>query len=236
MFAPKSGAGALIYYQGYSEPETAKFVMDFLKPGMTFWDVGAHIGEYSLLASRHVGSSGRVFALEPRPDVYEFLKRNVAVNGLGNVTMRCLAVNDRSGVAQLSLHSEPSMSFLSPRQLDNSAMSSIPVNTVNLDGLRSFPGDIPHLIKVDVEGAEREVLAGSNSLLRLPARTAPAWIMEFDEDNCSRFGYDAQDLLAVFSNHGFETYWIARDGLEEVSSSTESGAHNIFAVKRARAC
>ena len=58
MVAPKGGAGALIYYQGYSEPETARFLTAFLKPGMTFWDVGAHIGEYSLLAARCVGGAG----------------------------------------------------------------------------------------------------------------------------------------------------------------------------------
>src|SRR5665213_715101 len=77
MVAPKGGAGALIYYQGYSEPETARFLTAFLKSGMTFWDVGAHIGEYSLLAARSVGSVGHVHAFEQQPKVFEFLLRNV---------------------------------------------------------------------------------------------------------------------------------------------------------------
>src|SRR5204863_4628396 len=90
MFAPKGGAGALIYYQGNSEPETALFLTGFLKPGMVFWDIGAHIGEYSVIASKCVGTAGRVHALEPRPDVYEFLERNVVANGLSNVTIHRL--------------------------------------------------------------------------------------------------------------------------------------------------
>jgi len=233
MFAPKGGAGALIYYQGHSEPETAKLVMDFLKPGMTFWDVGAHIGEYSLLAAQRVGAKGRIHALEPRPDVYEFLERNVVANGLSNVTTHRLAVNDRSGVAQLSLRPEPSMSFLSSHQANDSAMASIPVNTTTLDELWKVAGRTPDLIKVDVEGSERAVLAGAQNLLRLAVETAPSWIMEFDEENCSRFGYQAHDLIQTFSDYGFETHWINRSGLAETASS---GAHNILAVKRVQGC
>jgi len=53
---PHGGAGALIYYQGFSEPQTARFVMRFLRPGMTFIDIGAHVGEYTLLAAQAVGA------------------------------------------------------------------------------------------------------------------------------------------------------------------------------------
>ena len=64
----KSGAGALIYYQGFSEPETADFLLRFLGTGMCFLDVGAHIGEYSLLAAPIVGAAGSVHAFEPNPN------------------------------------------------------------------------------------------------------------------------------------------------------------------------
>ena len=117
ILAPKGGAGALIYYQGYSEPETARVLKKLLKPGMTFWDVGAHIGEYSLLAARCVGAGGHVDAFEPQPAMFAFLQRNVIANGLGNVTSHCLAVSDQEGPGRLSLHPEPSMSFLNLNRL-----------------------------------------------------------------------------------------------------------------------
>lgn len=238
MVAPKVGPGALIYYQGYSEPETARFLMAFLKSGMTFWDVGAHIGEYSLVAARCVGGAGQVHGFEPQPKIFEFLQRNAASNGLSNVTAHCLAVSDRAGFAEFSLHPEPSMAFLNPSGFVDPALPKISVITTSLDEFWKSSGRLPNMVKVDVEGAERSVLAGAVSLLRLPPDSAPVWIMECDDRNCSRFGYLATDLLDIFSNHGFETKWIMWDGTLEATSSfaARPDARNILAVKRSLQC
>jgi hypothetical protein len=97
---PQSGSGALIYYQGWSEPEVASFLIRFLSPNMTFIDVGAHIGEYVLLAASIVGQGGSVHAFEPDPRNYRLLETNVYLNKLQssflttvlytNRTVRCL--------------------------------------------------------------------------------------------------------------------------------------------------
>jgi FkbM family methyltransferase len=238
MVAPKGGAGALIYYQGCSEPETARFLTAFLKPGMTFWDVGAHIGEYSLLAARSVGGTGHVHGFEPQPKMFEFLRRNVAANQLSNVTPHRLAVSDRVGSAEFSLHPEPSMAFLNPIDFRDPALPTISVTTISLDEFWKSSGRLPNLVKVDVEGAERPILEGAESLLQLPPDRAPLWIMECDERNCSRFGYSATDLLNVFSDHGFETKWIMWNGALEATSSFSGrpDARNILAVKRDLEC
>jgi FkbM family methyltransferase len=235
IVAPKSGAGALIYYQRYSEPETARFLTAFLKPGMTFWDVGAHIGEYSLLAARCIGAVGRVHAFEPQPNMFEFLRCNIVANELSNVTSHCVAVSDRVGVADFSLHPEPSMSCLNVNYSSDEQMPSVSVRTTSLDEFWTSSGKIPDVVKVDVEGAERSVLAGGESLLQLPAQIAPIWIMEFDEGNCSRFGYPAKDLLKCFSDYGFATYWIRAGGQLEPTSSTDaqSETRNLVAAKGA---
>ncbi len=112
VLAPKGGAGALIYYMGYSEPETAAFVRNFLKPGMVFWDVGAHIGEYSLLAARQVGPEGKVEAIEPQPAIRHFLKTNVELNGFQNIRVHGYAASAQRGEATLVLSEEPSMAHL----------------------------------------------------------------------------------------------------------------------------
>ena len=238
MVAPRVGPGALIYYQGYSEPETARFLMAFLKSGMTFWDVGAHIGEYSLLAARCVGGAGSVHAFEPQPKMFEFLQRNVAANQLSNVTSHCIAVSDRAGSAEFSLHPEPSMAFLNPTGIVDLAFPTISVRTTALDEFWKSSRQLPNIVKVDVEGAERSILMGSKSLLQLPPDRAPVWIMECDERNCSRFGYPATDLLEAFSNNGFETKWIMWDGTLEATSSFSArpDARNIVAEKRNIRC
>lgn len=67
LSAPHSGAAALIYYLGSSEPTTTVLLNHHLRPGMVVIDIGAHLGEYTLRASQLVGKTGQVHAFEPDP-------------------------------------------------------------------------------------------------------------------------------------------------------------------------
>ena len=69
---------------GIYESDTRLLVESSLGPGMTMLDLGAHVGFFSLIASRCVGSSGKVYAFEPQPEVYDVLVRNIKANGLGS--------------------------------------------------------------------------------------------------------------------------------------------------------
>jgi FkbM family methyltransferase len=207
LLTPKCGAGALIYYLGYSEPETAHFVRRFLKPGMVFWDVGAHIGEYSLMASRVVGPSGHVEAFEPQSDTFAYLTANIGTNHLTNVTPHESAVADTSQARRFTIAKEPSLSHLA---LGESI--GVPVSTTTLDFVMSRSERTPHIVKVDVEGAEMLVLLGARDLLALPADEAPVWLMEYSPENCTRFGYSANDLLAVFLDYGYCCQWVTEGG------------------------
>ena len=62
---PRSLVGKLIFYQGPSEPETRELLLRLFRPGMVVLDVGANVGEYTLLAARSVGLNGKVHAFEP---------------------------------------------------------------------------------------------------------------------------------------------------------------------------
>ncbi len=236
ILAPRGGAGALIYYLGFSEPGTARFVMDFLKPGMTFWDIGAHIGEYSLLASTRVGALGRVEAFEPRPDIFTFLSRNVAENGLENVALHRHAAADSVGFADLSLHPEPSMSAIAQNHSSRET-PTVRVPTVSLDHFHLLQGRVPHLVKVDVEGAERMILRGAPFLLGLPPDRAPVWVMEYDPENCANFGYAAAEILQVFAETGHSTFWLSAEGklCPTSSSPPRARTNNIVASKRSLA-
>ena len=238
MVAPKGGAGALIYYLGQSEPEVAAFLKRTLTAGMTFWDIGAHLGEYSLLASKWVGSKGYVEAFEPQPDVFEFLRHNVEQNSLSNVAMHRLAVSDCDGWATMSVHSEPSQSFLSHASVPTDSMRSIQVRTRSLDAIVKSQSRVPDVLKVDAEGAEDLILDGATALLELPESTAPIWVMESEPDTCARFGYHPRKLLTRLTDFGFITYWLLEHGhLQETScSSTCLFGRTIVASKRALTC
>src|SRR6266516_2742793 len=86
------------YYQGYwiwlprnswnslfswYEPSIGRAMKTYLRPGDTFWDIGANIGWFSLLASKIVGSNGKVFSFEPSPDVFNLLSANA--RGLNSI-------------------------------------------------------------------------------------------------------------------------------------------------------
>ena len=215
ILVPKGGAGALIYYLGYSEPETARFLMSFLRAGMVFWDVGAHIGEFSLLASGQVGAKGRVDAFEPNPQLSDLICRTIEINGLANVTLHSHAVTDQSGVAEFVIDSEPSISHMRAPGEESSVTSTIGVSTLPLGDFHVQCGYSPHLIKIDVEGAEKSVLLGAQSLLKLPPQTAPVWITEFAPENCARYHYHPDELLNEFSRQGYMNFWLTPSGLAD---------------------
>jgi FkbM family methyltransferase len=229
ILAPRGGAGALIYYLGNSEPETAHFVMKFLKPGMVVWDVGAHIGEYSLLASRRVGSTGRVEAFEPDPGVFAMLVESATLNDLTNVDTHNCAIADMPGTRSFVQLKESSLAHLSPTDDQGT-----PVMTTTLDSFRKESEQSPDLVKVDVEGAEMLVLRGAQALLSLPAETAPVWVMEYCPENCTRFGYSASRLLSCLEDHGYRCFWLANDGdlLPSATPPPWGRSGNLVASKR----
>lgn len=137
-----------------------------LKPGDVFLDVGCHYGIYSVLASKLVGSTGRVLAVEPHPSTLEVLRENLSLNGSENVQVLSVALTDKTGALALSYNENGSH-----RQRASDAISTVQV-------VRAVSGDelltnspVPTVIKVDVEGHEFAVLCGlkrtlSNSACR----------------------------------------------------------------------
>jgi FkbM family methyltransferase len=140
------------YYCGLHEYADMAFVLHFLRPGELFVDVGANVGSYSLLAAAECGA--RVKAYEPVPATFEWLKRNVAENGLQNqVQLFNHALGAENGMVAMTAMLDA----------QNHLAESGDAHTINVPIRRlddSLAGDIPTLIKIDVEGAEDQVLAG----------------------------------------------------------------------------
>jgi FkbM family methyltransferase len=128
--------------------------------GSVVFDLGAHVGFHTLLASVLVGSEGKVFAFEPMPKNLFYLKQHLSLNSITNVTLIEAAVSDCSGVVSFE---ESSCSF----QGRISSQGNLQVKTVSLDDLIS-KGEIPtpDYLKIDVEGAEMQVFSGAKSLLK----------------------------------------------------------------------
>ena len=197
---PRTGQ---FYLAGDAELQTQSILAERLRPGDVFYDLGANIGLFSLLAARCVGDSGRVFSFEPDAVNAERLRRNAKRNSFSQITVIESGVWSCTGAMDFSTadHASPDRgvgSFLS----GSGGSVSTRVRVIALDDfVRNAP--LPHAIKCDVEGAEIEVLRGAERLL---ASHRP-WILAemHSESNdrawrefLTRFGYT---FSAADSNH-----------------------------------
>ncbi|QQR89120.1 MAG: FkbM family methyltransferase [Myxococcales bacterium] len=159
-----------IHRYGFFESDLSRMVVGYLKPGMVFFDVGAHFGYYTLLASRLVGPQGQVHAFEPTPSTRSVLKRNA--DDKANVSLCAEAAWDKEGVLQLQDYGTRYLAFntLGASRLPNNIrrkidVKEISVSTVTLDNYAKTSGVVPDLVKIDAENSELQVLAGMKALL-----------------------------------------------------------------------
>jgi len=144
---------------GSYEFDKQRLVARSVTPGTVFFDIGANVGFYTLLASLLVGDTGRVFAFEPLPRNLGYLDKHLRINGVRNVTVFRAAVSDHSGEAWFSEGRDPSQGKLS-------STGTIPIALLSLDDLvTAGTVPLPHCMKIDVEGAEVSVLQGAGRVL-----------------------------------------------------------------------
>ena len=91
------------YWLGIHEYRIQKFLMEIVRPGSVFYDLGANIGFYSLLAARLTGPLGRCFAFEPVPSNIKCLRWNIELNQMAQIDVIPMAVSDRAGTAAFRL-------------------------------------------------------------------------------------------------------------------------------------
>ncbi len=196
-----------IILTGNHEPETIQAFAALLAPGMTVIDLGANIGQYTLVAARRVGPRGRVYAFEPTPSLAEHARRNLELNGLDNATVHSVAVSDAPG--RVTLHiieaGEPNMNSIVNGCSDPKGLE---VPTVTLDG---FAADqslrAVDVIKMDIEGAELQALRGADTLLT--GADPPVLVLELNPKTLAYSGHTPDDLLGLLAFYGYTFYPIA---------------------------
>jgi FkbM family methyltransferase len=133
-----------------------------VRSGDVIYDLGAHVGFYSLLASALTGPRGRVFSFEPLPINLAVLQQHLNLNGIKNCTVLDVAVSSSGGVANFAAGPTTTMGRLTRESKD-----AINVRTVVLDdlvGRGELP--LPNVIKCDIEGGEYDALEGAARILK----------------------------------------------------------------------
>jgi len=149
------------YLLGSDERGTRRAVTSRLTAGMVAVDVGAHVGYYSRFFARAVGRAGSVYAFEPDPDTFSILERNTG--RYPQVTRFNSAVLDREDTVTLYRGRHRGTTSLWPENAQGQIEMPFRVAATSLD--KALDGVRVDLVKIDVEGAEQEVLAGMGRLL-----------------------------------------------------------------------
>ena len=184
-------------------------MVEHLRREHVCFDVGAHIGYYTLLFARH---AREVHAFEPLPANLALLRKNVALNRLGNVHVHELAVGGGTGTVRLGAGLGPdSMASV----LRDDAATCVEVPATDLDSFCAERRVYPDLVKIDVEGYEAHVLEGMAAVL---ARTAPILFLELHASYLGARQIDT--LLGSLRDRGYRVFsW-----LEDV----EPGGHGFW--------
>lgn len=203
-----------------SEETVQKVIEARLSDGSFFIDIGANYGLHTLLACDLVGSTGRVLAVEPVPANLRLLRRNLKLNGFSD---RCMiaewALNDGS-FSRVEMTIEPGLALAATLK-SHPQGQQIEVDAGTLDQLLTGSFPVPNLVKIDVEGAEHEVLRGAIQTLQ----QGPPLLIEVHRYELGAFGSSSAELVSFLASFGYR-----EERLNEVSGSLGDYHHSLFLV------
>lgn len=185
------------------EPEVRFALQDYLRPGSTFIDCGANIGCWSVMASGLVGKEGRVISIEANPVTLQLLQKNLDANGLPKAVHG--ALTSTSGDLQLYVPKSGFDIFSTIRPggiVEDDDSVSITVAGMTLDSVvESSHLDRVDLIKIDVEGAEMDVLRSAIQTLK---KFRPTVVLEYGTVTWPVFGSKPEDLRSFAESLGYQ--------------------------------
>lgn len=198
-----------VFVGGKYEPNELVFLAETLQDGMTFLDVGANEGIFTLLASIRVGEHGRVLALEPSSREYDRLQTNVELNSLRNIETFELALYDREGTRELTRaefghegHNTLGSGMHNPA-VGAAGNEKVRVETLDRFVVTRGLGRLD-LVKIDVEGAEARIIDGGRSTLQT---LRPLLLLEVGADHLATHGSTIQGLLHLLAELEYRV-WI----------------------------
>jgi FkbM family methyltransferase len=184
-------------YTGLHEFYDMAFLLHFLQSGDVFFDIGANVGSYTLLASGVC--KAKSIAIEPVRSTFEILTKNIKLNGLeSRVSVINSAAGAERGMIAFTLNEDTT------NHVAAGGESGAGVTTVPVIAIDSLSGEsMPVLVKIDVEGFETEVLKGMTATLDMPL--LKAIIIELNGSG-ARYGYSEDKIHHLLLSKGFKPH------------------------------
>ena len=218
-FDPVSSSGALWINPNYHHPVNV-FFSDYLKKGDKVIDIGANIGTVTIEASKKIGDSGKVYSIEPHPQIYKYFIGNIRLNRLKNVKTFNVALGEKND----------SVFFSSKRSDDLNSVSITEegeeISLCKLDDLCINESKI-NLMKIDVLGYEKFVFEGAKKILK----TTECIHLPIIPSDCKRYGYDFNDIFEILKNLGFELFTFSEKNISTIKSNFNPKNQDVLAVK-----
>ena len=216
VMVANAGSGGL-------EPGVRRVIRALLRPGMRAADVGANVGLLTLAMAAAVGPSGRVRAFEPEARVRDQLAKTLHLNGLAQVSLSAAAVGAEAG--RIVFHESPVIGHSSLYALPDEERAGerrVEVEVVALDDMVPA-GEGLDLVKIDVEGAELDVLRGMRRILERGDDIAV--LAEFGPSHLRRVGLDPDAWFAAFAAHGLRPHLIGEPDGRVAPAAVEALRH-----------
>lgn len=189
------------------EFESYSAFASLVKPGDVVFDIGAHIGTYTLLALQKVGNRGHVVAYEPHAFTRNYLNQHLVWNGVTErTTVRGLCCGLTQGTASFYCRSDQAEGTNSLIPTDGFEKKTIPVTT--LDNDVEVLGLIPTVIKIDVEGAEWDVLRGAAQTI---SNYHPMIFLSLHPVALSKLGVATNQVFEWLADNGYRHEIISQD-------------------------
>jgi FkbM family methyltransferase len=227
--------GQNVIRHGWTEPESVHIISTLVKQGAVFFDVGAHVGQFTLIASQLVGRGGQVHSFEPDPLSFRWLCDNLRKNKLANVFPNNVAVADKTGYRDFFLAKPENIGSNSLAPPRESLGQVLRVSTTSIAEYCSAKRIRQiDFMKIDVEGAETDVLKGGSDFFGREEK--PILHIEFNEAQHKALGSSLEGLARVLMDYGYHLFRLTDSGAKEFwLNSPESSPFNVLAVPENKA-
>ncbi len=234
MLLPVDSRLSAAIFCGDFEATELKFVRSILREDDVFFDIGSNIGLFSLAAASRI-TSGRIYAFEPTPRVFDTLVRNCQLNGFAQIVPFRLALSNANGVLQLVDKADGLDAWNSVRAQNQDDAAGSAVQCMTLDSFIEREQIAPariRLIKIDVEGWERFVLLGGVDLLSRP--DAPMLLVEFSSNVMDHTACTCHDLYVQITGLGYRLHSLTDAGTIGAEAPDQEWPYkNLVAMKPA---
>ncbi len=192
----------------FYEKMAARSFLAAVQPGDTVWDVGSHIGLYSLLAGRRVRENGRIVAWEPAPSAYEHLCTHLKLNGLEGICRSIPEIISDGSQSEMAFEIDDGNEASFSNRLGYSAPDKTRKKTIRVlaRSLDYWAGQLdrhPDVIKMDIEGAEIFALRGGRRLFAGEFGKQPKVLLSVHPASIHQYGATTQELEDLVRGFGY---------------------------------